>query len=277
MLSIKILTLGLLLIIISSTANAQKLDEFEKKAARSSESGNNSGSSESENNSTGAIIEGEFEPEDVETTLNILGAFIDVTGRLLFYFPEAEGNMYEIRYSPYPYAVGNSGVYTYFGDKDFSIKADLHYFQLNRKLTGIGIKTNISPHPFIDFQIDYTRLSEQVKNGYDHLEFLNLFFNINRIKSEPFSLWWGLGIKTLTGNSSHTAFGLNFGAELFPVQPVSFSLLYNLGFFEGATVDDFNININLHINRFKIFAGYHKYRAGDIDFPGISAGIGVYF
>ena len=63
---------------------------------------------------------------------------------------------------------------------------------------------------------------------------------------------------------------------VFPVKPISTSFLYSIGFFKGATVDEMHLNLNLHIHRFKISIGYQKFRAGDIDFPGMTLGIGFY-
>jgi hypothetical protein len=276
MLSAKIKVFGIFLIILTNIATAQKLDEFEKKAKGTSESNETSESSDSHDDETNIHMDYDFDDEDIENTFNIFGAFIDITGGLLFYFPEIDGDINDLKYTQFPYSDGSSGTFSYNANKVFSIKTDVHYFQLNRKLTGIGIMTKISPHPFVEFQFDYTRLSEKVDFDYNHLDFFNLFINFNRVRSESFILSWGLGLKTIFGNSTQNAFGLNFGTELFPVKPISVSFFYNIGFFKGATVDEMLLNLNLHVHRFKISFGYQKFRAGDIDFPGMTLGIGFF-
>jgi hypothetical protein len=278
----KIILLGGFLILITSMVNAQKLDEFDKKASGESESSENAKTSSDCEEIEEVDIE--FEIEDIEsaayaaeTTCDIFNALINITSGLLFYFPEAEGDIQSIRYTKYPYADGHSGIFLSQGTKQYALKANYRQFRMNRDLTGFGLSAHASPHPYIDFEFSYYRLSERIESGYDHLEFYNIFINFNRIKSEIFTLYWGLGMKNLSGNSLQTAFGLNFGAEVFPVRPISVNLLYNVGFFKGASVDELNLNLKVHFNRFNVFVGYQKFRAGDIDFPGVTAGIGVYF
>ena len=274
--STRMIILVISLFIMVKMSISQKLDAFEDKAKGKSESNINSHAENSDQVDMDIRLLDDVDADDVETTLNLFAIFIDATGSLLFHMPEVEGDINFMKYSRYPYSDGYSGVYCIGGAKSVSIKADVNYFQLNRNLTGIGLKTRLSPHPFLDFQLDFLRLSENTDYGNDHLDFFNAFLNFNRIRSEFFTLSWGLGLKAISGESSQSAFGLNFISEIFPVRPISVGINYNVGFFKGASVDEMQLILNLHIQRFKISIGYQKYRAGDIDFPGLTAGLGIY-
>jgi len=266
----------LLLLTPGLYAQSSKLDNFEKNASGGSGSQSSDSDTDSEDNSANYDYSAEYTDEDDGFRETAIHLFLEGSVRLLFYFPEIENDIHSVRYSKYPYADSNIGIFTYDGDKKIAFRASFNYYQLNSNLTGYGIRTRLSPHPLVDLEFDYTSLKESVPNGYDNLSLYNFFINYNRIKSENFTLFWGLGLKGLSGNSSNLAFAFNVGSEIYLVAPVSFELNYNLGFFEYTTVDEFTLNLNLHLKQFKVYVGYQHFRAGDIKFPGFTAGLGIF-
>jgi len=249
----------------------QKLDNLEKEVEEEQE--DNSNETDSEVNIS---FSGELSPESVETMIQLTGSILYGTYELMFHIPGWDRAISEFGYSDYPYSDAYAGIYQTGNSKTWMLSAQLDYYYMNRNLTGLALGTLVSPHPYFSVQLKYCRLLETLSDRNDVLTLLDIHLNYNRIKDENFALWWGIGIKGMRGDAYHAGPALNIGAEYFPIQPLSFSVHYNIGFIGAATVDDSQLLVNIHISRLKFTAGYQNYRAGDISFPGIIAGLGIY-
>jgi len=266
----------LILIVFLGSGMAQKLDNFEKEVEEEDETATNLTSEKSESH-THISFNGELSMEGVESVMQVAGSIFYGSYELMFHIPGWKRAIPEFGYADYPYAEPNTGIYHTGNIKPWAINAQLDYFYMNDNLTGLIFQTFLSPHPYFSLQINYSQLIESESGTTDELELIDMHLNYNRIKDEHLALWWGVGFKSLRGNAAHIGPALNFGAEYFPVQPVSFGIKYNIAFIERATVDDLQLLINCHVSRLKLTAGFQKFRAGDISFPGMVAGLGIYF
>ncbi len=254
---------------------AQKLGNFEKEVEENDNDQTEVVSKDADTEA-GFSFQGELSVESVEAMIQVTGAIFYGTYELLFHIPGWSRAMTDFGYSDYPYATPYAGIYQSGNQKPWMLNAQIDYFYMNRNLSGIVVETIASPHPYFSVQMNYSRLQETVSGTTDELALLDLYVNYNRIKDEHLAFWWGIGIKGMWGDAAHTGPALNIGAEYFPVQPLSIGVHYNIAFIENATLDDLQLLIGIHVNRLKLTAGYQKYRAGDISFPGIIAGIGLY-
>ncbi len=266
----------LLLIVLLGSVLAQKLDNFEQEIEGNDEEKADITSEESESQ-THISFSGELSMEGIETMIQVAGSVFYGSYELMFHIPAWGRAIPEFGYADYPYAESDAGLYQTGNLKPWSINAQLDYFYMNDNLTGLIFRTFLSPHPYFSFQINYSQLMESESGTTDDLELIDIHLNYNRIKDEHLALWWGVGFKVLRGNVVHSGPALNFGAEYYPVQPVSFGINYNIAFFEKSTVDNLQLLTNIHVNRLKLTAGFQKFRAGDISFPGMLAGLGIYF
>lgn len=197
--------------------------------------------------------------------------------QIMFYSRDFDEHFSDNQFTPYPYYYDNAGIYGAETGKNFSIALNSQYFHHTDQLNGFLITANFSPLPQLAVQLNYTDLTETLRTRYDHLRLYNLFINYNRIRHERFSFFWGIGLKGIRGDSNINAFAFNSGIELFPIEPVSFSLDYNIGLFPLATVDEFSANVNLHHDRWRFQIGYKNFRAGRLNIGGLTMGIGIYF
>lgn len=263
----------ILLLCLQFPLLAQKLDNFEDEVAESDDTGDE----ETEATDIDVSFSGEISPESVEAIIQVAGAALYGTYELLFHLPSPDRAFTEFGYGDFPYADSYSGIYQTGNFKPFMFQTRVGYFYMNRDLTGYIFETIAAPHPYFSFQVNYNRLEEKMIRTKDSMGILDFFVNYNRIKDEIIALWWGAGVKNISGNSSHTGFAIDIGAEYFPIRPLSLSSRYNLGFIGGTTTDEFQVTTGIHINRIRLSAGYQSYRAGEITFSGIITGIGIYF
>jgi hypothetical protein len=263
----------ILLLCLQFPLLAQKLDNFEDEVADSDDDSDEG----TETTDIDVSFSGEIAPESVEAVIQVTGAALYGTYELLFHIPSPDRAFTEFGYADFPYADSYSGIFQTGNSKPFMFQTRMGYFYMNRDLTGYTFETIAAPHPYFSFQINYSRLEEKMVRTTDAMGILDFFINYNRIKDEKIALWWGAGVKNISGNSSHTGFAIDVGAEYFPVQPLSLSSRYNLGFIGGTTTDEFLITTGIHFNRLKLSVGYQSYRAGEITFSGMTAGIGLYF
>jgi hypothetical protein len=88
----------------------------------------------------------------------------------------------------------------------------------------------------------------------------------------------GLGARGLF-DSYRTRAGVNFqyGADLFPVDPVVVSTLLELGNLNEAFVMRLRANVGVQLRHVELFGGYDWLRIGGADLHGPMAGVRVWF
>jgi hypothetical protein len=197
--------------------------------------------------------------------------------KVMFYSREFDEHFLDNQYTPYPYYYHDAGLFGAETEKSFSIALNSQYFHHSDQLNGFLINANFAPLPQLAFQLNYADLTETLRTRYDHLRLYNFFVNYNRLRYERFTFSWGIGLKGIRGDSKINAFAFTTGIELFPVEPVSFSLQYNVGLFPLATVDEISVDVNLHHDRWRFQIGYKNFRAGRLNIGGVTMGIGIYF
>ncbi len=187
------------------------------------------------------------------------------------------GNTWAPRYSDYPYAIPNEGLFSSQVGKSFSLKLTSHYFRHNSNLTGFGFRGRIAPTSYLCFDFYYTNLLEKLDTRNDHLHFYDLIINYYRVRMENWTLWFGLGLKGFKGDDTHNGMEFNAGTEIYPFRPFSLHFNYSIGSIEETGVSELLIKLNFHVNRGKLFVGYQRFATGSVTIDGFIGGIGVYF
>jgi len=263
--------------ILAQEKEKGKLADFEKQVEDKSDSDDNDYNKYDNNDSD---CDDDYDDNDIESVfafLDFSGAVIHGLGNLLFVSePEINSGYWDIGYTDFPYNRLDTGLFNSNSPKKFSIASEISYFQESQNLTGINLKTRLSPFPVFSFEIQYTDLTEKLNTRNDHLRLFNLFLNYNRFKHEQFSFWWGLGVKGLRGDDTYAGLALNLGSEIYPINPVSVYLNYSIGSINETGVTDFSAKLNYHIDRFKVSLGYQNFSAGTVSISGLTLGFGFY-
>jgi hypothetical protein len=256
-----------------------KLADFEKKVDdenNADEKSEDSGESSDEDSETSDFTESLVSsPAFWKISFGVLyGMFINFPGEdSLFYF----GDYNNCYFTQYPYVSPGEGMYSQKIGKRFSVNISGHYFYDESDLRGYGIRALLSPHPFVNAEIQFSDLTEKLDTRDDHLKLYNIFVNYNRLRLEPVMFWWGLGLKGLQGDKTHNGFAFNFGTEIYPARPVSLTLNYSGGFINGNYLPEFFGSLNVHLYRFAIFAGYQYWSVGSAKIDGVVVGIKLFF
>lgn len=187
-------------------------------------------------------------------------------------------NFWNSYFSDYPYQTSNVGLYTSPNqtDKRFSMKLFGNYFYNNADLQGFDLRARICPLPFLGAALDLTDLTEDLGSHQDHIQIYNIFINYFRGRGQRLAIWWGLGVKGITGDKTHYGPAFNFGAEIYPINPISFHFNYNIGAVNERAVGELLLHLNYHIQRSIVFIGYHRYSVGTAVLDGAIAGLGIY-
>lgn len=187
------------------------------------------------------------------------------------------GSFWAPRFSDYPYAHPNEGQYSSRIGKWGALKFSSHYFRDDSDLHGIGIRGRLSPASFLNIDINFTGLKEELSSGNDHLLFYDVVVNYYRVRLNRWTLWYGFGFKAMKGNEAHYGGSFNLGTEIYPIRPISLYFNVNEGFVGESSLSELLLRLSIHLQRSMIFAGYQKLSTDAETIDGFIGGIGVHF
>ncbi|HKS16970.1 MAG TPA: hypothetical protein VJU16_06635 [Planctomycetota bacterium] len=198
-----------------------------------------------------------------------------------------------LRFDSYPYARGRK----YFRSirriqEGESLEAPAPYLAFETEVTvgrvehdlwSTGVRAMLRLPSGCDFAIDWSRYTEVVDDGTDHLSLTQFQFNIGgagRAKSRSYQWSAGFGLATLDGEDvSDVGASLQAALVLYPAEPFSLRFSAAAIAFEHATLNDLRAEVGIHVGRFAIMAGFRSLissRGGD-DLTGPTLGIAMFF
>jgi hypothetical protein len=181
-------------------------------------------------------------------------------------------------FAEYPYETGDVGFYSNMTSKHYAVTLSGNYFYNNPDLHGYSFRGRFYPSSFLGAELRFTDLIEDLPAKSDHLQIYDVLVNYHRVREQRWTLWWGLGMKGINGDKNHKGMALNLGTEIYLKKPVSLYMNYNVGLFNDINaVKESRYQLNWHINRNKIYIGYHRFSTGSAVLDGVVAGIGIYF
>jgi len=199
-------------------------------------------------------------------------------GILIESFLEKDTPMHDAELTPYPFFNPGEGDYTY--DKEhtsFRVEAfgsmitDIH-----KNITGeIGGRIRFLKRMSVD--LSYTHLSGIPELSGDFHSQTRLMFNYYRIRTRQFELWYGLGALFSENKKYNPAVNFNVGAELFLPPKISVSGQGDWGYFEQGVVKNYQLQLNYHISRWRLYAGLKNYRITGYHLNTLQAGLKYYF
>jgi len=191
------------------------------------------------------------------------------------------GTFWDRGYNKYPY-YENKGTLDVGSSSFMNLEIEASAFNPGGIINGLNFRTKTGLGPGFNIKIDHQRFREHSLIASSNLHLTDVLFNYNRIRAERFVLHWGIGYRNLyfeelgSKESLHT-FAINAGFEWFLFKPISLSGNYTLA--AGETdIQNFRLQLNYFINRFKIFAGYESLNStNSITISNFALGTGITF
>lgn len=257
-------------------SQGQKLEGL--KDALESGSSNNSGESRGGNGDNYSIWADLF--------FNIV---LEPTWWLLFRGPN-EMSPNAAGFNEYPYAdEENSGLYLPLdmGDeKRMSLQLTGHAQSDEDAVFGGYLQAKWSPNRAFSLDVNHLQLfetlDEPVGGGTrtDHFAITNFNFGYNRVHHPKFQLWWGGGLMLLNPGKESLLYGsatLNAGLTWYIKRPLSIYADGVIGFPNGAYARQHQVRMQVHLERFMLYAGYQGTKIGTVSIPSAALGTGVWF
>lgn len=179
----------------------------------------------------------------------------------------------------HPYKTNNSGNYTYDWNEDteiFTTSISSRFIFETNRVYGNHLSVNMRFLKRLGLELDYLQLWEKNTNfGDNALAIYTTLAKYNRVRTERFDAWWGLGAAYIDGDVNAFGFTYGLGAEFFFVKPFSLESNFNQILVNNNTVNKFNALLNYHRKQYKFTGGYEHLKIGSIGFSNVTIGIGV--
>ncbi|MDB2462585.1 porin family protein [Algibacter sp.] len=179
----------------------------------------------------------------------------------------------------HPYKNSNTGNYTYAWNEDSEIftttLTSRFIFETNR-LYGNHLNADMRFLKRLGLEFDYLQLWEDNKNfGANKLAIYTVLAKYNRVRTEHFNAYWGLGAAYVDGEVDALGFTYGLGAEYFFVKPFSLEGNFNKVLVNDNSINKFNALLNYHRKQYKFIGGYERLKIGSIKFSNLSLGVGI--
>lgn len=243
------------------------------------------GSSDNKDNSTSKTSTSSSDSESSD------GFFAEIAARIFVYVTyysfignyELEEHLYN-DISNYPFYKGGAGNYIAYDSlsndyKKFRLDIDNDLLLRNDNLFGNHLKAKIRPSKYLYFQTDYFQLFEydRLSKSYSNLSLFNFALCYDRLRFQRFNLGWVLGVNYVANDVQKA--GLSFGLNTDIFFPRNVSLYSSIKFssINGVPVNEFEVKLKHHHNRFFYSIGYEYLKIGSPNYHFATIGGGVYF
>ena len=268
--------------LLSIYCNAQNTLDKAKKSVKSNkteQSSSSSSKSKTSNNSSYSLF------DDEDTSLQeFFGQLILVmtyeTFKAIFIASPWEGAHINSKITKHPYYQSKKGDFNYLDNDNFKLNRFLisnDYFKSNRRIQGNYFKTEFQFAKRLSLETDFLYLSEndflRSKTNYLHY---SLLLNYYRVRTEKFSLWYGLGLRYAGSGINDSGLAYSFGFRSFIAKPFSIETSFKGSRINQSNINHFNSQFKYH-RKNKVFSiGYTHFKFGSENFDGISAGLGIF-
>ena len=176
----------------------------------------------------------------------------------------------------YPYYL-KKGNYSYQWDESTSVSRftiSSRYIYENKRIEGNHLNLELIFLQRLGVEFNYLQLWENNPNfGDNSLAMYTFLAKYNRIRTEAFDGYWGIGGTYIDGEVNEWGFTYGLGAELFIAKPISIESNFNKTLINSSSTNKFNALLNFHIKQYKISGGYEHLKIGNQDFSMLSIGL----
>lgn len=255
-----------LFLLLSTAAFSQTLENMEKEL-RLPGAGNDGGGGGGSNNSSAFWLDLLFQ----------IG-FYPTYGLLFGFDGELPANARD--FNAFPYANAYDGLYLHPEDvgKRMNLQLVGHLQTNEDAVFGGYLQARFSPNRAISIDVNRLQLFEALENGgTDQLSVTNFNLQFNRVRHEQFHLWWGGGLMLLDRELMYGSPSLSAGFTWFVKKPLSVYADTQFGWPNGVFARQHQARVQMHLDRFMVYAGYQGTRTGDVRLPNWAIGTGVWF
>ncbi|MEP3838159.1 MAG: hypothetical protein ABJM36_10950 [Algibacter sp.] len=180
----------------------------------------------------------------------------------------------------HPYKNSETGNFSYYWNDDtelFTTSITTRCLFETNRLYGYHLNADLRFFKRFGLELDYLQLWEENPNfGNNTLAIYTALAKYNRIRTEHFNAYWGLGASYINGDVNALGFTYGLGAEWFFIKPFSLASNFNQILVNDNTVNKFNGLLNYHRKQYKFIGGYEYLKIGNIGVSNVSLGIGIY-
>ena len=142
---------------------------------------------------------------------------------------------------------------------------------------GAYYQARFSPNRFLTLDVNQLRLFEDLDDDIDHLTITNFNLQFSRVRKPKLDLWWGAGLMLLDRENLYGSPSLSGGFTWFFKRPLSLHAEAQLGWPNATFARQYQARMQVHIDRFMVYAGYQGTKIGSVGLPNWAVGTGVWF
>ncbi|MGY6649369.1 hypothetical protein [Wenyingzhuangia sp. IMCC45574] len=268
--------------LLSMAVFSQKLDKSKSnlKSSTSSNSSSNSSSSSYENddddddeNSFGEELFLEFIVKPIALVAYATTVEIFIQSHL-----EEDGNHLYMDLTHHPYSDNQKGDYIYEPDFYNPTRLDLSnqlLFDGNR-IFGNNLNAKLRFAQRASLEYNQTYLHESVKGTSYQFFMHDLTANYYRVRTESFTLHYGLGATYVHSGVNKAYFTYKTGMEYFFNRPISIDFEHRGTMGDLSSIYQTNFNINFYKKNYALKAGINLYRIGGVNYNMVGLGGKIY-
>ena len=189
----------------------------------------------------------------------------------------------ETTFASYPYDAPKAGLFlptTLVGDKS-RFHAVAHFQNNERRTTGGFAQIKYSPISLLTTEINHLQLIDKDSRIDNTIGITGFNISYNRLRHHRIHFWWGLGglfVNEQRETIADTgAFTINLGFNYYFKQPLSLYAETQMGDINDSFGAISQARLQVHLDRFLLYAGYQDVNFGDFEYRGVAIGGGLYF
>jgi len=189
----------------------------------------------------------------------------------------------ETTFASFPYDSGKAGLFlptSLVGDQS-RFHAVAHFQNNERQTSGGFVQLKYSPISLLTAEVSYVQLFDKTDDTTNKLGFTAFNLSYNRLRHHRIHFWWGLGGVFLqeTENTIEDtkAFTINAGFNYYFKKPLSLYVETQMGEINDSFGALSQARIQVHLERYLIYAGYQDVNFGELEYGSLAIGGGIYF
>ena len=189
----------------------------------------------------------------------------------------------ETTFASFPYDSPEAGLFlptTLVGDKS-RFEGVAHFQNNERRTSGGFVQLKYSPISLLTTEVSHLQIFDQSDDQTNRIGFSSFNLSYNRVRHHRIHFWWGLGGLFLSESqqtvADDKAFVVNAGFNYYFKKPLSLYVETQMGEINDRFGALSQARIQVHLERYLIYAGYQDINFGEFEYGSLAIGGGIYF
>lgn len=189
----------------------------------------------------------------------------------------------ETTFASFPYDSPKAGLFlptTLIGDQS-RFHAVAHFQNNERQTTGGYLQIKYAPISLLTAEASYLQLFDKSDDVTNKLGITSFNLSYNRLRHHRIHFWWGVGGLFLKESENtfedNKAFTVNLGFNYYFKKPLSLYVETQMGEMNDSFGAVSQARIQVHLERYLLYAGYQDINFGDFEYGSLAIGGGIYF